>query len=655
MDAQRKTTERFLLNSRYESISPLNHGSFGMVSTAKDHVTGNVVALKCLQKQSAASEHNTNIIVDDLSEELQIHSLIAHHPNIVNLLDSFSTESHSYLVLEYCSMGDLYEAIRQGKGPRETEHVRAFMLQLIDAVETMHAKGIYHRDIKPENIFLTDQGTMKLGDFGLATTDQWSYEVAVGSDRYMAPEQFDPQGNGLAPAQADIWSIGICLLNILFSRNPFGEPAMSDPLFSDFVRDRQSLFDVFSNLSQDTFEVLIHCLAIDPEKRSLSLMRDALQRVISFTTDDDALDDFCTENHRVVTTANREPLRTPSIVSPTIEPNESFPWAQALHMTSPKHQRVLSAIPDGGESYTEDLFPGSENSVHDWDSKADTKSIDSTADSGLGISLRSYGNPKMTSPVARTRPVVIAGSLPSFGGRASQALSSIFGKKKAFESKSWSDMFDEDVEEELEVEHARKNGLSGPQRFASLVQEGEESDGRSTPRPCLAEIKNPSVIGRIHSRASTKSKEDDLVSQHTGFIFEDHTPTQKYSPPSKRAAIADKWSALGERRRGMSIIGKDSPSDSSRRLFKPNTWKRNGGALTPGKTDQRLDHNIWQKKEWNLSTDWRRSDHNLPHQSPLRSLHGTQLDGDASDSSFEDAIEDDGGPEWVGGFKDLHL
>ncbi len=70
------------------------------------------------------------------------------------------------------------------------------MMQLVHAVEFIHSKGIYHRDIKPENIFLTQSGSMKLGDFGLATSDDWSWEIAVGSDRYMAPEQYDPTNAG---------------------------------------------------------------------------------------------------------------------------------------------------------------------------------------------------------------------------------------------------------------------------------------------------------------------------------------------------------------------------------------------------------------------------------------------------------------------------
>ncbi|RJE16491.1 serine threonine protein kinase, partial [Aspergillus sclerotialis] len=86
----------------------------------------------------------------------------------------------------------------------------------------------------------------------------------------MAPEQYDPVTAGYSPAQADIWAIGICLLNVLFARNPFVSPSESDILFADYVRDRQSLFDIFPNMSQDTFEILRNALAIDPEKRSLA-------------------------------------------------------------------------------------------------------------------------------------------------------------------------------------------------------------------------------------------------------------------------------------------------------------------------------------------------------------------------------------------------
>ena len=126
-----------LLKGRYQTISPLNHGSFGMVFKAQDLVTNEPVAIKCLTKRSACPDADSDFAIDEKSEEQALHSRLGTHRNIVNLIDSFETDSHIYLVLEFCGQGDLYEAIRKGHGPLETEHVRQFMIELIDAVEDL--------------------------------------------------------------------------------------------------------------------------------------------------------------------------------------------------------------------------------------------------------------------------------------------------------------------------------------------------------------------------------------------------------------------------------------------------------------------------------------------------------------------------------------
>ncbi|EON61799.1 RAN protein kinase [Coniosporium apollinis CBS 100218] len=641
MDCMRKHfAEGAVLDGRFETVSPLNHGSFGMVFMARDLVTGEPVAVKCLTKSSAANNCPSVFAVDEHSEELKIHVRIGSHPNIVNLIHSFETHSHIYLVLEFCPNGDLYEAIRVGRGPLETSHVREFMFQLVDAVDCLHSKGVYHRDIKPENIFLAQDGEMKLGDFGLATTDVWSYESAVGSDRYMAPEQFDPADNGYSPAKADIWAIGICLLNVLFSRNPFAVPALSDPLYADFFNDKQSLFDVFPNMSQDTFGVLTHCLATDPAKRDLDLVRDALERVISFTTDDESLDDFCTEDRDVVpATANREPLRTPSVSSPLVD-NGSFPWAKALAMTPPQPIRQLSAIPDT-ESYSEDLFPGSEQSRRDWFSvKPDTASIASFVDSGLGLSLKSINMLQPETVTAnRSRAMPISGSLPVSSARPIPSMASVLGKKRDFVSKSWSDLWDE--EEELQAQSELENSVvegSFLEKVFSKRSKGGLS-GRSTPRAGLSEMKNPATINNSRDRSPMPPhKVDERVSEHTGFIFEDHhTAPQRYSPPSKRSVI-DKWAALGDRRRGQATPQKAALSPAPVSAWKRSraaSWRRNMGLVNQSPQHHSTFHHenksgVWERKsDWSSSKDWR------------------QHPNTSSDSV--------GDIEWVGGWNDPHL
>ncbi|AEO57653.1 hypothetical protein MYCTH_2304063 [Thermothelomyces thermophilus ATCC 42464] len=555
-----------LLNGRYRTISPLNHGSFGMVFMAKDTLTDQTVAIKCLTKKSAAPDADFEFAIDDKSEELALHGRLGSHPNIVNLNDSFETDAHVYLVLEFCSRGDLYEAIRSGHGPLETEHVRRFMLELVDAVEYMHSKGVYHRDIKPENIFLTQSGSMKLGDFGLATTDEWSYETTVGSDRYMSPEQYDSAGAGYSPAQADIWAIGICLLNILFSRNPFTTPTEADPLFLDFSRDKQSLFDVFPSMSQDTFEVIVQCMNLDPTKRSLAGARDALLRVVSFTTLDEVLDDFCSTDRRVVASSNREPLRTPSIQSPQVD-NGAFPWAKALQATPPKPIRQLSAIPDD-EIYEEDLFSKS-GATADWMSAtAQTPSMASYMDSNLGTSAQSFALPSDFRPVLPAKATAksdapVAGSLPitMSKNRDQSTMSLLFGRKDAV-SKSWSDLWDEEFEEEEQARQlqARKEMNSRTWSHESAAAASLAADNDDTPRQGLSpatktatvandENKIPSIDGALN-HADEDSDVDGL------FLYE--APPAKEEPQpqlprntalSSRRTDFDKWAALGERRR----------------------------------------------------------------------------------------------------------
>ncbi|KAI0392581.1 kinase-like protein [Xylariaceae sp. FL0594] len=551
-----------ILDGRFQTISPLNHGSFGMVFLARDLQTNDLVAIKCMTKRAAANEAGLEYAMDERSEELSSHRRLGSHPNIVNAIHSFETDAHFYLVLEYCSRGDLYEAIRNGTGPLETEHVRRFMLELVDAVEYMHSKGVYHRDIKPENIFLAESGTMKLGDFGLATTDKWSYETTVGSDRYMSPEQYDSAGAGYSPAQADIWAIGICLLNILFSRNPFTTPTEADPLFLDFSRDKQSLFDVFPSMSQDTYEVIVECMNLDPRKRSLVGARDALRRVVSFTSLDEPLDDFCTVDRTTIATANREPLRTPSIQSPQVDQG-AFPWAKALHATPAVPIRKLSVIPDT-ESYTEDLFPKSEGTT-DWcSSSAVAPSISSVLTSNFGpmnsfgisgpLNVPARGRP-LDGPVAASLPINVSKPRPTLG-----AMSMVFGRKNGTVSKSWSDMWEEDIEEEEEMRARQLENLNS--RTWSHDSKPDVVISREEP---VSSDKTSVPVASSTAVTISNDIDGDMVAD--GFFFEEHVAAveprkspPRHSPQTKRHAL-DKWEALGERRRAYGL----SPEPKSHR------------------------------------------------------------------------------------------
>ena len=616
-----------ILDGRFRCVAPLNHGSFGMVFVAEDITTQQQVAIKCLTKPNANPTTTSLPTADEGVEELACHATLRYHDHLVNLLHHFETDAHTYLVLEYCSQGDLYEAIRLGRGPLETEHVRDFMLQLVGAVEHMHSRGLYHRDIKPENIFIMQDGSMKLGDFGLSTRSLWCYESSVGSDRYMAPEQYDSTGNGYSPAKADIWSIGICLLNILFSRNPFVTPTDSDILFADYRRDRQSLFDVFPNMSQDTFEVLTCAMAIDPQKRDLSAVRQALLRAVSFTIDDESLDEFCTEERDIVrASANREPLRTPSIQSPQINAGDSFPWANALHTTPGKQARQLSAIPDT-EIDEEDLFPASDNS-HSlgrcwFSAHQNTPSLASVLDSGFGGSFRSMAirRPGKHNP-PRPDPVPVSGSLPVQASRPISTMSMVFGKKKDTVAKSWSDLWDEEEEESEQEELASQERQAQKSRRWS-----DESQPELTVRPgVLTEAKSNSSVNVRRSpeaKALPRGKRIGSPNENEPMGFRGHY--QKHVADRE----TDKWAALGNKRRNYQTVKETRVPSATKRRSMTMGWRKDG--------KHGPQENRGGVRPYWLDQDWRQNQN-----SPVQQKRSS------------DGYTDDDDTEWVGVFN-LHL
>lgn len=320
MDEYNKYSEGGLLRDRYRKIADLSEGSYGLVSVAKDTKLDNrLVAIKYIypldyknKKDARASSspaklrnepprnaqgdrqdderENTHEILKSLYEEaakeISVHQVLGNHPHVASLYDHFD----SYLVLEYCSRGDLYEAIQNGQGPSTPQDIKDVFNQIVDALEFCHSHGIYHRDLKPENVLIADDWSIKLCDWGLATTSlkiTSKSEFDIGSERYMAPELFDPEIDYYDASKVDIWSIGIILLTLVFHKNPFQVANYSDKRFVQFATNREALFDIFSTMSGDLFSVLRYCLNIDPTNRDLDYLKSELRKLNYFTIDDE--------------------------------------------------------------------------------------------------------------------------------------------------------------------------------------------------------------------------------------------------------------------------------------------------------------------------------------------------------------------------------
>ena len=279
-------------------------------------------------------------------------------------------------------------------------------------------------------------------------------KIAVGSDRYMAPEQYDPIQRWLLHSQSRYlghWHLSVECLSSPATRLPCRMPRT--PSTQTSLSTAKPCSMSFPSMSQDTFEVLMPLRwPSTPRSVTCSLVKDALIRAISFTTDDESLDEFCTDDcgRPVIASANREPLRTPSISTPQLDQGGSFPWAKALAMSPPQPIRQLSAIPDT-EVYADELFPGSVQSNNGLVRCQAGHCIDCLfCRLRLGSCLSSpIDTDPVSSPIniTRSRPMPISGSLPVDAARPFNSMASVFGKKRDAISKSWSDLWDEEEEE----------------------------------------------------------------------------------------------------------------------------------------------------------------------------------------------------------------
>src|SRR3990172_1489563 len=189
----------------------------GTVYRATDSQTREEVAVKVLNRELAFSPE----LLERFRREGEALRQL-RHPNIVGLVDTFKHEGQQVIVMEYVAGGSLHSLIKQG--PLTVDHARKIALGLCDALTRAHDLGIIHRDIKPENILVAADGTPKLTDFGIArllteSTRLTRSGIQVGTPYYMSPEAWE--GKPL-DGQADIWSLGIVLFEMLAGEVPFG-------------------------------------------------------------------------------------------------------------------------------------------------------------------------------------------------------------------------------------------------------------------------------------------------------------------------------------------------------------------------------------------------------------------------------------------------
>ncbi|KAI9339993.1 kinase-like domain-containing protein, partial [Obelidium mucronatum] len=247
-------------SDRIKLLDFVGQGSFAHVYLGYDYSTSSKCAVKCLMKAGADPKKMAM-----QKREVNAMEDLNGHPNVIRLIRTVDTSEWLLIIMEFY----LYEAIMQ-KGGFPDFAVKDVFSQLCDGVMHCHSRGYYHRDLKPENILLDVAAlTAKITDFGLATRDTWCYEMGCGSTRYIPPEACataDPT-KGYSPIASDVWALGILLVNLLFSKNPWFEATMTDPIFSIYVTSRPDILRHHFKISAEFDSILRRVFSLDPSKR----------------------------------------------------------------------------------------------------------------------------------------------------------------------------------------------------------------------------------------------------------------------------------------------------------------------------------------------------------------------------------------------------
>src|SRR5688572_27749169 len=212
---------------KYDILRPLGKGAMGMVYLAHDTVLERDVALKVMVSQIADDPE----LIQRFSREAKAVAKMTH-PNVVTVFDLGShTDGSPFIAMELLKGQDLQKAMRTPP-PMPTDRKVAIIVQVLAGLAHAHEAGIVHRDIKPANIFINQDGTVKIMDFGVARLTSASMTGTgniVGTADYMSPEQVK---GARVDGRSDLFSVGCMLFELLTGQRPFH----SDNLMAIFYK-----------------------------------------------------------------------------------------------------------------------------------------------------------------------------------------------------------------------------------------------------------------------------------------------------------------------------------------------------------------------------------------------------------------------------------
>ncbi|KAF7477281.1 Hypothetical predicted protein [Marmota monax] len=241
----------------YELYETIGTGGFAKVKLACHILTGEMVAIKIMDKNALGSDLPRVKTEIDALKNLR-------HQHICQLYHVLETANKIFIVLEYCPGGELFDYIISQDRLSE-EETRVVFRQIVSAVAYVHSQGYAHRDLKPENLLFDENHKLKLIDFGLCAKPKgnkdYHLQTCCGSLAYAAPELI--QGKSYLGSEADVWSMGILLYVLMCGFLPFDD----DNVMALYKKIMRGKYDVPKWLSPSSILLLQQMLQVDPKKR----------------------------------------------------------------------------------------------------------------------------------------------------------------------------------------------------------------------------------------------------------------------------------------------------------------------------------------------------------------------------------------------------
>jgi len=275
----------------YRLTEKIGEGGMGAVFKAVDTHLDRPVAVKVLPADKVADPERKSRFVQEAKAASALR-----HPNIVVIHDIAADRGRDFIVMEYVE-GRSLDVLIGRRGLKLTESL-GYAVQVADGLAKAHAAGIVHRDLKPSNIMVTDEGVVKILDFGLAKLTQdeplfasdsaptmamegdakpWTEEgFIVGTAAYMSPEQAEGRK---VDARSDIFSFGAVLYEMLSGRRAFDRGSRIKTLAAVLNEEPQPISSVSESVPLELERVITRCLRKDPQRRwqTMSDLKVALQ------------------------------------------------------------------------------------------------------------------------------------------------------------------------------------------------------------------------------------------------------------------------------------------------------------------------------------------------------------------------------------------